>query len=252
MPASPQWCFDRFRLDPDHAYWVSDLRVRDATAVGEVDVRTFGLGVGEPDLTPLRAGSGVLTGGDLFPALPYTFETRDRTAAPAEARELSTAAAALVDDADIGSEESADLAYRALVDQILNAASIEEVICPPEAIGIDTLARRQIAVFGWTVNESDYDAGTPFYVAIHAAIVESGEKVVVTCGSQRVMAQLIRIWMLDQMRLGADEADIRAQGMPRHSHLDEPIEVWVRQAKRPNRHGTLPLWLDARAPDTWR
>lgn len=83
----PKHAYPRYGLNPDHAYWVSSLRVRDESAAGTVDVRTLGPGHGDPVLTPLRAGAGVLTGGDLFPALPYTFETRDRTSSPATPRE---------------------------------------------------------------------------------------------------------------------------------------------------------------------
>lgn len=72
----PRHVRSAYGLDPDHAYWLSGLRVRDTTATGTVDARTEGLGHDDGTPAPLVAGSGVLTDGELFPALPYTYETR--------------------------------------------------------------------------------------------------------------------------------------------------------------------------------
>lgn len=72
---NPSHSYPRYGLNPDHAYWVSGLRTRNGGS-GSVDVRSHGLGVGDVDVLPLQAGAGVLTGGELFPALPYAFETR--------------------------------------------------------------------------------------------------------------------------------------------------------------------------------
>jgi len=74
----PEHAYPRYGLNPDHAYWVSGLRVRDESGgTGTIDVTSHGLGTSSGGLLPLRAGSGILTGGELFPALPYAFETRD-------------------------------------------------------------------------------------------------------------------------------------------------------------------------------
>lgn len=85
----PEHAYPQYGLDPDHAYWVSGLRARDTSLVGTVDVRTEGLGRTDATPGPLVAGSGVLTEGELFPALPFTFEVRSPgVATPAPRRNL--------------------------------------------------------------------------------------------------------------------------------------------------------------------
>jgi hypothetical protein len=57
----------------DHAYWLSDLRLRDATAnsgLGNIDVRSEAFGTGDPTASGTNVGAGALTGGNL-PALAY-------------------------------------------------------------------------------------------------------------------------------------------------------------------------------------
>jgi hypothetical protein len=67
-----------------HAYWVSDVRVRDPTANGGrgvVDVRSEGFGVGDPPPSGTVRGSGQLTGGVLL-SLPYSLQSQTWGAAP--------------------------------------------------------------------------------------------------------------------------------------------------------------------------
>jgi hypothetical protein len=58
--------FPRYRTTADHAYWVSRIRLRDATQLGTVDVRSEGFGLGD---APARTttGDGRLTGGTFGP-----------------------------------------------------------------------------------------------------------------------------------------------------------------------------------------
>jgi len=68
----------------DHAYWLSGLRLRDASGaapLGEVDARSEGFGRGDPAPRPTRHGAGVLTGGNL-PALAYGEQSRAWSRAP--------------------------------------------------------------------------------------------------------------------------------------------------------------------------
>jgi hypothetical protein len=62
----------------DHAYWLSGLRLRDASGdapLGTIDVRSEGFGVGDPTAGPTQHGAGALTGGTL-PAIAYTSQSR--------------------------------------------------------------------------------------------------------------------------------------------------------------------------------
>jgi hypothetical protein len=67
-----------------HAYWISDVGVRDTSAnppVGTVDVRSHGFAVGDPTPSGPRPGAGLLTGGNLA-ALAYTREIQTWSPAP--------------------------------------------------------------------------------------------------------------------------------------------------------------------------
>ena len=60
-----------------HAYWVSDVKLRDAAAnngVGVVDVRSEGFGLADPVASPTNVSTGFLTGG-IFP-LPFTSRSK--------------------------------------------------------------------------------------------------------------------------------------------------------------------------------
>ena len=69
-----------------HAYWLSDVKLRDGAAnqgVGVVDVRSEGFGLADPVASPTSVSGGILTGG-IFP-LPFTSRSKtwgDAGAAP--------------------------------------------------------------------------------------------------------------------------------------------------------------------------
>jgi Putative esterase len=68
-----------------HAYWVSEVKLRDPAANGGrglVDVRSEGFGVGDPPPSGTIRGTGQLTGGVLF-SLPFTSQAQTWGAAPA-------------------------------------------------------------------------------------------------------------------------------------------------------------------------
>jgi hypothetical protein len=61
-------------MSAGHAYWVSGVRLRSAAndAVGTIDVRSRGFGVGDPPVNPTQVGNGTLTGGTTGLAFPFT------------------------------------------------------------------------------------------------------------------------------------------------------------------------------------
>jgi pimeloyl-ACP methyl ester carboxylesterase len=54
----------------NHAYWLSGLSVRKSSAIGTIDVRSLGFGVGDPKPSGQQVGVGALTGGTKA-AIPY-------------------------------------------------------------------------------------------------------------------------------------------------------------------------------------
>ena len=68
--ASPRMNFPDDGTVADHAYWLGDVRVRDASGsepLGTIDVRSKGFGVGDPMPSGTQRGAGVLTGGAYAP-----------------------------------------------------------------------------------------------------------------------------------------------------------------------------------------
>jgi hypothetical protein len=73
-------------LNGDHAYWLTNLKRRDAGAgVGQIDAVSRGFGVGDPPANPTQPGAGQLTGGNLG-AIEFTSRTKTWGAAPAAPR----------------------------------------------------------------------------------------------------------------------------------------------------------------------
>ncbi|HWC34069.1 MAG TPA: hypothetical protein VG650_04485 [Mycobacteriales bacterium] len=54
----------------DHAYWLSGITPRRSSAIGTIDVRSLGFGVGDPKPSGMTEGAGALTGGTKA-AIPY-------------------------------------------------------------------------------------------------------------------------------------------------------------------------------------
>jgi hypothetical protein len=69
----------------DHAYWVSDMSVRDpkAAPTGTFDVRSEGFGVGDPKPLDEQLGDGTLNGGSRGP-MPYSERDREWGPTPKE------------------------------------------------------------------------------------------------------------------------------------------------------------------------
>ena len=68
----------------DHAYWLSDLRVRGG-ARGTIDALSLAFGVGDPPRSDLQVGGGALQGGKHGP-LPYVSRARSWGRGPSIAR----------------------------------------------------------------------------------------------------------------------------------------------------------------------
>jgi Putative esterase/C-terminal binding-module, SLH-like, of glucodextranase len=81
---NPKMNFRRAGTVANHAYWLSGLRLRDASGsapLGKVDARSAGFGRGDPVPGPTQHSAGVLTGGSLG-AMPFTEQSKSWGKAP--------------------------------------------------------------------------------------------------------------------------------------------------------------------------
>ncbi|MFL6624650.1 MAG: alpha/beta hydrolase-fold protein [Sulfurifustis sp.] len=83
---NPRMDFPDAGLVGDHAYWLSGLRLRDASGDaprGTIDVFSHGFGVGDAPPLPTQTGAGLLTGGNLG-ALAFVSQSKAWGAAPVQ------------------------------------------------------------------------------------------------------------------------------------------------------------------------
>jgi len=73
--ANPSRNFPDLDLVGDHAYWLSEIRLRDGAARGTIDAVSHGFGVGDPASGATERGTGTLEGGNLG-TLVYTRQAK--------------------------------------------------------------------------------------------------------------------------------------------------------------------------------
>lgn len=76
---NPTMDFDHVQTTADHAYWLSDIQVRDDSGDaprGQIDVFSEGFGRDDPEVQPTQNDAGVLTGGNLG-GLPFTRQFKE-------------------------------------------------------------------------------------------------------------------------------------------------------------------------------
>jgi hypothetical protein len=85
---NPTMDFRKRRTVADHAYWLSKLRLRDASGeapLGRVDAISGGFGKGDPQIGETASTSGTIPPGNLG-ELAYTERSRSWEAAPRQPR----------------------------------------------------------------------------------------------------------------------------------------------------------------------
>ena len=76
--ANPKMDFANRHMVADHAYWLSQIRLRDgsgANPLGTIDARSEGFGAKDPQSAATTRGGGALQGGQI-PAMPYTEQAK--------------------------------------------------------------------------------------------------------------------------------------------------------------------------------
>jgi predicted esterase len=86
--ATPAQDVPKLDFVADHAYWLSQVRPREAAAgAGTIDVRSRGFGQGDAEAGDTQTGSGMLTGGFFLPQYPFTRQFKEWGEAPTAAQE---------------------------------------------------------------------------------------------------------------------------------------------------------------------
>lgn len=86
--------------------------------------------------------------------------------------------------------------YQRIIDQVLSAATPDDVLTPIEAYKARDMVDVQLVLHGFEMNESSFDVGSPFYASMHVTRADTGEIMVVNCGHKKMIAQLIRLQQL--------------------------------------------------------
>jgi hypothetical protein len=113
--------------------------------------------------------------------------------------------------------------YEAIIAEIMGAETIDDVLNLPETTDLEEWAEQALEFHGFRVLDSDYEQGAPVYFVIGATHLASNAKVIITCGEQAIMAQMLRL-----KELGAF-----------------PFRAIPQKAKRPNRFGRYPMRIRA-------
>lgn len=118
-------------------------------------------------------------------------------------------------------DDPADIA-REIVAQLLSAESDEELESMGAATGWRELEGVPMQLSGFHWRPSSFDEGAPVYFVVRATRLDTGDKIVLTTGSQNVLAQLAN--------------------MAKRGTLAGAIRE-LHRAETPTANGFYPLWL---------
>jgi hypothetical protein len=95
--------------------------------------------------------------------------------------------------------EGGDIAldpYDAILKQVLSAESPDAVLTPTETAQGSDLLDVPLLLMGFHLNESEFDAGSPFYATLEVVDMRTEQGLVVNTGHKKVLAQLVRLQQL--------------------------------------------------------
>lgn len=101
----------------------------------------------------------------------------------------------LTERGEVGNET--DIAIAEIVAQVLSADSVEEVLADHKAIGMRELLNVPLRIHSAKPLRSAFELGSPWFYYVECERLDTGQRIGVTSGAQTVIAQLVRIDMLD-------------------------------------------------------
>jgi hypothetical protein len=139
-----------------------------------------------------------------------------------EIDDLETVERALL-TGEVRVETDPDVISREIVRRILTTEDPESVFAEDSVYHARDLLERPLRVLGVRWFPSSYEGGPSVYAAMDAVLLDTGERVVVTIGAVRALAQLLRA---------------QRDGLL-------PRDLVIRQTMRPTAAGYYPLYLAA-------
>jgi len=88
--------------------------------------------------------------------------------------------------------------YSRIIEQVLSATSPDVVLTPVEAVQAKDMVGIALVFYGFDLNESEYDVGSPFYVSMKCAVAQDGTPVIINCGHKKVIAQCVKLREFDE------------------------------------------------------
>jgi hypothetical protein len=156
---------------------------------------------------------------------------------------MSDEEAALIYSGKDGEDLAADDPYRRILDQILSAETPDSVLTPVEAKNANDYIGVPLLLFGFGLQESTYEAGTPFYAALECRDVEKDEPVVLTSGHRKILAQLVKLRQFVQQ--GQAEwpfkVMIRGRGLGQGGSPLLELGKWPEDYVPPSERGEVPF-----------
>jgi hypothetical protein len=89
--------------------------------------------------------------------------------------------------------ETAEDPYERIIRQVLAADSADVVLTPTEVFQARDLLNQNIVIIDFELNQSEFDAGSPFYATMAVLKSPDDPPMVVNCGHKKVLAQLVRL-----------------------------------------------------------
>lgn len=90
-----------------------------------------------------------------------------------------------------------DLVVNEIIARILSASTPDEVLTPPQVVGLRKLIGRPFTLRGVKFQRSEFEQGAPSYALLDISLTDGGYDGLVSCGAQTVLAQLVKMMMLD-------------------------------------------------------
>lgn len=86
-----------------------------------------------------------------------------------------------------------------IIEQVLNAESADAVLTPVDVKQASEIVGIPFVLFEFDLNESEYDAGSPFFASMVCGLPPDGEPTVINCGHKKVIAQLVKLRQFDAL-----------------------------------------------------